>query len=68
MSRVKSGYFGQQINSDIRLQTVKIQMKRLVKSRLIRIFAFCLVNLIVIPMIQKYKKQGRCPNLANCPD
>ena len=38
--RVKSGKFGHQVNSDIHLQTVEIQM-----SRLIRIFTVCLVNL-----------------------
>ena len=32
-NRVKSGNFGQRVNSDIRLQTVKIQMRRLIKSR-----------------------------------
>ena len=63
ISRVKSGNFGQRVNSDIRLQTVKIQMRRLIKSHLIRIFAVCLVNLILMPLIQK---KGRCPNLAGC--
>ena len=43
--RVKSGNFGHQVNSDIRLQTVEIQMRRLLMSRLIRIFTVCLVNL-----------------------
>ena len=38
--RVKSGNFGQRVNSDIRLQTVKIQMIRLIKSRLIRFSLF----------------------------
>ena len=66
--REKSGSFGQQVNSDIRLQTVKIQMRRLLMSRLIRIFTVCLVNLIFIPIIQKCKKPGRCPNLADCPN
>ena len=62
-TRVKSGNFGQRVNSDIGLQTVKIQT-----SRLIRIFIVCLLNLIFIPIIQKYKKQARCPNLADCPN
>ena len=44
-SRIKSGNFGHQVNSDIRLQTVKIQMRRLLMSCLIRIFTVCLVNL-----------------------
>ena len=35
--RVKSGNFGYQVNSDIHLQTVEIQMRRLLISRL-RIF------------------------------
>ena len=52
-TRVKSGNFGQRVNSDICLQTVNIQMRRLIKSRLIRIFTVCLVNLIFIPIIQK---------------
>ena len=42
---VKSGKFGHQVNSDIRLQTVDIQMRRLLMSRLIRIFTVCLFNL-----------------------
>ena len=46
--RVKSGNFGHQVNSDIRLQTVEIQMR----PRLIRIFAVCLVNLVFIPIIK----------------
>ena len=64
--RVKSGNFGQRVNSDIRLQTVNIKIRRLIKSRLIRIFTVCLVNLNFIPIIQKQKKQGPCPNLADC--
>ena len=46
--RVKSGKFGHQVNSDTHLQTVEIQMRRLLMSRLIRIFAVCLVNLFFI--------------------
>ena len=49
--RVK-GKFGHQVNSDIRLQTVEIQMRRLLMSRLIRIFTVCLVNLFFIPIIE----------------
>ena len=45
--RVKSGEFGHQVNSDSRLQTVEIQMRRLLMSRLIRIITVCLVNLFV---------------------
>ena len=33
MYRVKSGTFGHQVNSDIHLQTVEIQMRRLLMSR-----------------------------------
>ena len=44
--RVKSGNFGHQANSDIHLQTVEIQMRRLLMSRLIRIFTVCLFNLL----------------------
>ena len=36
--RVKSGNFGHQVNSDMHLQTVEIKMRRLLMSRLIRIF------------------------------
>ena len=62
---VKSGYFGQQVNSDIRLQTVEIQMRRLLMSRLIRIFTVWFVNSFFIPMIKIWIKQGRCPNLPD---
>ena len=41
--RVKSDNFGQRVNSDIHMQTVKIQMRRLLMSRLIRIFTVCLI-------------------------
>ena len=43
--RVKLGKFGHQVNSDTHLQTVLIQMRRLLllMSRLIRIFTVCLV-------------------------
>ena len=37
-------------------------------SPLIRIFTVCLVNLIFIPIVQKWKKQGLCPNLDDCPN
>ena len=48
-TRVKSGRFGHQVNSDTHLQTVSIQMRRLLMrhqlmSRLIRIFTVCLVT------------------------
>ena len=52
--KVKSGNLGHQVNSDIHLQTVEIQMRRLLMSRLIRIFTVCLVNLFFIP-INKYE-------------
>ena len=45
--RVKSGNFGHQVNSDIHLQTVEIKIRRLLMSRLIRIFTVCLVNLFL---------------------
>ena len=54
--RVKSGNFGHQVNSDIRLQTVEIQMRRLFLSRLIRIFTVCLVNLFLISIIKIWKQ------------
>ena len=44
--RVKSGNFGHQVNPDIRLQTMEMQMRRLLMSHLIRIFTFGLVNLV----------------------
>ena len=44
---VKSGKFGHQVNSDTRLQTVEIQMRRL-----IRIFAVCLDIVFFIPIIE----------------
>ena len=65
---VKSGKFGHQVNSVKRLQTVEIQMRRLLMSRLIRIFTVCLVNLVCIPIIELCNKQGGCPNLAVCPN
>ena len=40
-SRVKAGEFGHQVNSDIHLQTVEILMRRLLMSRLNRIFTVC---------------------------
>ena len=46
-SRVKSGKFGQQVNLDTRLQTVEIQMRRLLMSRLNSISTDCLVNLFL---------------------
>ena len=46
-SRVKSGKFGHQVNSDTLLQTVEIQMRRLLMSRLIRVFIVCLVGLFL---------------------
>ena len=64
--RVKSGKFGHQVNSDTHLQTVEIQMRRLLMSRLIRIFTVCLVNLLFIPITELKNKQGGCPNLAVC--
>ena len=48
--RVKSGNFGHQVNSE---QTVKIQMKWLLMSRLIRIFTVCLVIFFIF--IQEMK-------------
>ena len=47
LARVKSGKFGLQVNSDTRLQIVKIQMRRLLMGRLIRVFTVYLVNLII---------------------
>ena len=52
VSRVKSGKFGHQVNSDTHLQTVEIQMRRLLMSRLIRISTVFLVYLFFIPIIE----------------
>ena len=49
--RVNSGKLGHEVNSDTRLQTVEIQMRQLLMSRLFRIFTVCLVNLFFIPKI-----------------
>ena len=65
---VKSGNFGHQVNSDMHLQTVEIQMRRLLMSRHIRIVTFCLVSLFFIPIIKIYYKQVRCPNLLDRPN
>ena len=46
MNRVKSGYFEHKVNSDVHLQTVEIQIRRLLMSRLIRIFTVCFYNLL----------------------
>ena len=51
-NRVESGNLGHQVNLDIHLQTVEIQMRRLLMSRLIRISTVCLVNLSFIPIIK----------------
>ena len=53
--RVKLGKFGHQVNSDTHMQTVEIQMRRLLMSRLIRIFTVCLVTLFFIPIIELYE-------------
>ena len=57
---VKLGNFGHQINSDIHLQTVEIQM-----SRLIRIFTVCLLIYFFIQIIKTRNEQGHCPNLPD---
>ena len=49
--RVNSGNFGHQVNTDTNLQTVEIQMRRLLMSHLIRIFTVCLV-FFFIPIIK----------------
>ena len=50
--RVKSGNFGHQVNSDTHLQIVKILMRRLLMTRLIRIFIVCSFNLSFITIIK----------------
>ena len=50
--RVKSGNFGHQVNSDIHLQTGKTLMRRLLMSRLIRIFTVCKNILFFITIIK----------------
>ena len=66
--RVKSGKFGHQVNSDTHLQPVGIQMRRLLMSRLIRIFNICLVLLFFVPLTELLNEQGGCPKLAVCPN
>ena len=44
-AQVKIGNFEHQVNSDIHLQTLEIQVRRLRMNRLIRIFTVCLINL-----------------------
>ena len=66
--RVKSGKFGHQVNSETYLQTVEIQMRRLLMSRLIRIFTVCWVNLVFISITELWYKLGGCPNLAVRPN
>ena len=66
--RVKSGNFGHQVNSDIHLQTLEIQMRRLLMSRLIRLFTVCLDNWFFSPIIKIWNNQSRCLNLANSPN
>ena len=46
--KVKLGKFGHQVNLDTHLQTVEIQMRRLLMSRLIRIFTVCLIYFYTI--------------------
>ena len=64
-SRVKSGNFGHRVNSEIHLQTVEIQIRRLLMSRLIRIFTVCFLYLFFIPIIKIRNKQGCCPNFTD---
>ena len=61
----KVGNFGHRVNSDIHLQIVEIKMRRLLMSRLIRIFTVCLVNLLFYYYNQNINKQGRSPNLPD---
>ena len=71
MIRVKSWNFGHQVNSDTHLQTVEIQMRRLLMSRLIRIFTFCLVNLFFysnnynVTQTRSLSEFTWCPKLPN---
>ena len=51
-ARMELGKVGHQVNLDTRLQTVEIQMRRLLMSCLIRIFTVCLVNLYFRSIIE----------------
>ena len=62
--RVKSGNFGHQVNSDIHLQTMEIQMRRLLMSRLTRIFTICLVNLFFYSNNQNMKQTRSLSNFS----
>ena len=66
--RIKSGNIGHWVNSDIHLQTVKFQMRRLLMSRLIRISTVCLVNYVLFNNLNMKETLGRCPNLVGCPN
>ena len=65
---VKSGNFGHQINSDIHLQTVEIQMRRLHMGRLISFSLFVQLIYFYIPIIKIWNEQSRCPNVADRPN
>ena len=49
---VKLGKFGHQVKSETYLQTVLILMRRLLMSRLIRIFTVCLANLFLFQYLK----------------
>ena len=53
---VKSGNLGHQVNSDIHLQIVEILMRRLLMSRLIRIFTVCFISLFFYSKNLKMKQ------------
>ena len=55
--RVKSSKFGHLVNSDTHLQTVIIQMRRLLMSRLIRVFTDNLGNLYLFQYL-KYETKS----------
>ena len=54
-NRVKLGHWGHQVKSDIRLQTVEIQMRRLIMSCLIGIFNVGSLNLFFYSNKIKYE-------------
>ena len=47
-SRVKSGTFWDQVNSDLHLQTVEIQLRQLLISSRIRIFTVCFITVFYV--------------------
>ena len=61
--RVKSGHFGHQVNSGIRLQTVKIQTRRHLMSRAHQNFHCLPSKFVFLFQNENVKQFCCCPNL-----